>query len=310
MPTLHHLRFRQLEMVRLLAETGSVRATARAMHITPPALSKSLREVEGIVGFALFDRTTRGLLPTLAGQDFVRRARSLLQQVEDLRACGKEGGPGRPTLRIGVAPFIGWRIMPSVLRHLAAGRDPPRVQMVESRIIPLADRLVNGELDAILTLFTPEALQVLSQHDLVLDQLRSEEMVIVAGRGHPLAGRRASWTELAGQDWILPPATYSQRLIVQRGCLEAGLLPPEPVIETVSIPAMLRLAAEGLGLAVTFGSTLDEDGGGPGLFPVHTEVELPAVPIGLASRRASADTHPLHALRAIIRKNAGLDVTS
>jgi len=304
MPALTQLRFRQLDMVRLLAETGSVRATALVMHITPPALSKSLREVEAIVGTPLFERTTRGLIATAAGRDFVRHARILLQQMDELRECGKGGGPARPMLRIGAAPFLTWRIMPRVLQHLANEADPPRIQMIEGRIIPLADQLVNGELDAILTLFTPEALHVLGQHDLVLDQLHAERALIVAGIGHPLAGRRVGWAELARQSWILPPATYTQRLLVQRACLAAGLLPPEPAIETVSIPAMLRMASAGLGLAVTFESTLSEASDRASLLPVHTEAEMPTVPIGLACRQARTKTHPVHALRTAIRAAA------
>lgn len=296
--SLHFLRFRQLDMIRLLAEKGSVRAAAQAMHITPPALSKSLREVEAIVGRSLFERTARGLLVTAAGRDFVRRARVLLEQMEELRDCGNARGPARPTLRIGTAPFVSWRIMPRVLRRLAEQADPPRIQIIEGRIIPLADQLVNGELDAILTLFTPEALQVLGQHDLTLDQLYAERMLIVAGPSHPLAGRRVGWAELATQDWILPPATYTQRLLVQRACLEAGLLPPEPVIETVSIPAMLRMAMAGLGLAITFESTVDDAIGEGQISEVLTKVELPAVPIGLASRRLRAESLAMNALRA------------
>ncbi|WP_338662430.1 LysR family transcriptional regulator [Pararoseomonas sp. SCSIO 73927] len=299
---LQHLRFRQLEMVRLLLETGSVRAAARAMNMTPPALSKSLREVEAIVGRPLFERTARGIAATAAGHDFVRHARVLLQGLEELRDCGQTvGGKARPVLRVGAAPFINWRIMPGVLQGLARVEERPRIQLIEGRIITLADQLVNGELDAILTLFTPEALQVLEQDALVLDQIYAERTLVVAGAGHPLADHEATWARLAEEDWILPPQTFSQRLIVQRGCLEAGVLPPEPAIETSNIPAMLRMAMAGLGLAVTFESTVREDLAEKRLRVVRIEGELPAVPIGLASRRTRADPRPLQALREAIR---------
>ncbi|MBP0495042.1 LysR family transcriptional regulator [Pararoseomonas indoligenes] len=302
---LQHLRFRQLEMVRLLLETGSVRAAARAMNMTPPALSKSLREVEAIVGAVLFERTARGIVATAAGHDFVRHARVLLQGLEELRDCGRAvGGRARPVLRVGAAPFINWRIMPGVLRQLAQADERPRIQLIEGRIIPLADQLVNGELDAILTLFTPEALQVLEQDALVLDQIYAERMLVVAGPDHSLGGGEVGWARLAEEDWILPPPTFSQRLIVQRGCLEAGVLPPEPAIETSNIPAMLRMVMAGLGLAVTFGSTVREDLAEGRLQLVRTDGELPPVPIGLASRRTRADPRPLQALREAIRAYA------
>ncbi|HEY8610816.1 MAG TPA: LysR family transcriptional regulator [Roseomonas sp.] len=303
---LQHLRFRQLEMVRLLLETGSVRAAARAMNMTPPALSKSLREVEAVIGAPLFERSARGLTATATGHDFVRHARVLLQQLEDLRDCGKAGaGRARPVLRIGTAPFVNWRIMPGVLRRLAQQEELPRIQLIEGRMIPLADQLVNGELDAILTLFTPEALEVLDQAALVLDQIYTERTLIVAGPEHPLAGAQASWAQLAEADWILPPQTFSQRLLVQRACLEARVLPPEPIIETINIPAMLRMAMAGLGLAITFESTVREDLADGRLRAVLTETDLPSVPIGLASRRTRADIRPVQALREAIRSHAG-----
>lgn len=297
-----HLRFRHLEMVRLLAETGSLRATARLMNVTPPALSKSLREVEAIVGNELFRRTPRGISATAAGSEFARHARLLLHGLDTLREAAPDlQGPARALLRIGTAPFVAWQIMPDVLRRIGDAGELPRIQLVEGRIIPLADQLLNGELDAILTVLTPEALQVLERDAFVLDQIHAERVMVVAGPQHPLARRRTTWTALAAADWILPPQTFTLRLLVQRACLQAGALPPEPVIESTNIPAVLNLAKAGLGVTTAFESTVRGDLAAGELCLVRTDAELPTVPIGLASRKASTELRTLRVLHEAIR---------
>ena len=299
------LRLRQLELVCLLSETGNMRAASARMHVSTPALSKSLREVEELAGDALFERTSRGMRLTRTGEAFVRHARAILQRVEGLRDCRNEavGLPARATFRLGTAPFVAWKLMPAALRALAARGTMPRIHLVEGRIIPLAEQLVHGELDAILTLFTPEALEVFGGEALALERIHAERVLVVAGTGSRSSPGKSSWKRLAGRDWILPPTTYTARILVQRAYLEAGLLPPEPVIESINIPAMLAMVAAGLGISPAFESTVRDDLASGSLRRIRMEKELPAVPIGLAYRRATRDLVAVHALRDILREN-------
>ena len=300
---LSRLRLRQLELVCLLSETSSMRVASQRMHLSAPALSKSLREVERLAGTELFERTSRGMRPTPAGEAFVRHARAILQRAQDLPHCGREASalPARATFRLGTAPFIAWRLIPPALQAMAASGEIPRIHLVEGRIVPLAEQLVQGDLDAILTLFTPEALEVFGGEALALEQIRAEPMVIVTGPADRSAARRASWKQLAARDWILPPSTYTARILVQRAFLEAGLLPPEPLIESIDIPAMLALVKAGLGISPAFESTVHDDLAAGALRRIRMERELPAVPIGLAFRKSTADLTVVNALRAALK---------
>lgn len=301
---LHHLRLKQLELVCLLSETGSLRTAAERLHVSAPAASKSLREVERVAGAALFIRTSQGMRPTPAGEAFARHARALLQRVPALRASATEAHalPARAVFRLGTAPFIAWKLLPPALKPLEAEAALPRLQLVEGRIVPLAEQLRNGDLDAILTLFTPEALEVFGGEALALEQIHAEPLVIVASPSIAgLAGRR-SWKQLATRDWILPPATYTARIHVQRAYLEAGLLPPEPRIESVNIPSMLAFVKAGLGITPAFESTVREDLAAGTLRRVRMEHELPTVPIGFAWRRSTADLAVVKALGDALRR--------
>ena len=295
-------------MVRLLADTGRVRTTANLMNVTAPALSKSLRELEILMGHELFVHSSRGVAPTPLGSEVARQARLLLHGLDTLRELKPELiGSERALLRLGTAPFVAWCMMPSVIEQLRAADSRLRIHLVEGRIIPLADQLLNGDLDAILTVMTPEAVQVLGRDELVLDQIHSERVVIVCGPRHPWAGRRVSWSDLATADWIMPPQTFTLRLAVQRACLQAGALPPEPVIESVNIPAVLNYVKAGLGVTTAFGSTVKIDLNAGVLRSIRTESELPTIPVGLASRRKSAVGRAIRDLREAFERYAAVD---
>ncbi|WP_029350775.1 LysR family transcriptional regulator [Bosea sp. 117] len=299
------LRFRQLEMVRLLADTGSLRTTAGLMNVTAPALSKSLREVETLIGHELFIRSSRGVAPTPLGSEVARQARLLLHGLDALRHIKPETlGSERALLRLGTAPFVAWRIMPSVIERLRAADARLRIHLVEGRIIPLADQLLNGDLDAILTVMTPEALQVLGRAEFLLDQIHSERVIIVCSPRHPWAGRRVSWPDLATADWIMPPQTFTLRLTVQRACLQAGAIPPEPVIESVNIPAVINYVKAGLGITAALRSTAKDDLNSGALRLIRTDAELPTVPIGLAARRTPTIGQAMGALRDAFERYA------
>lgn len=299
----HRLRLAQLELVCLLSETGSLRMAAERLHVSAPALSKSLKEVERLAGSALFTRSAQGLAVTPAGEAFVRHARGILQRVAGLRESGRDAGtrPARAMLRLGTAPFVAWKLIPPALATLARQGFTPGIQLVEGRIVPLVEQLVHGDLDAILTLFTPEALEVFGAGALVLEQIRVEKILVVTGPADRTAARRTTWARLASRDWILPPATYSARIQVQRACLEAGLVPPVPVVESINIPAMLSLARQGLGITPAFESTVRDDLAAGTLRRLKLDEELPGIPIGLAYRKSMGDLAAIHALRDALR---------
>lgn len=304
---LNRLRLSQLELVCLLSETGSMRMASDRLHLSPPALSKSLREVEAIAGASLFERSAQGMRPTHAGEAFVRHARGILQRVPALgETANDRGGLGaRTTFRLGTAPFIAWKMIPPALMDMSgAAEGIPRFHLIEARIVPLAEQLVNGELDAVLTLFTPEAIEVFGGTALALEQVHSERLLLVGGPREKGAGRGATWKSLAMRDWILPPASYTARILVQRAYLAAGLIPPEPRIESIDIPAMLALVKAGLGITPAFESTVREDLAAGALRRIRVDPELPAVPIGLAYRKSSADPTTINALREALRKRS------
>jgi DNA-binding transcriptional LysR family regulator len=301
------LRLRQLQLVCLLSEMGSMRAASERMHLSAPALSKSLREVERLAGTDLFERSTHGVKPTAAGEAFVRHARGILDRVPGLRNSGNEKHVSRGTFKLGMSPFLARQLLPPALLSLSAKESMPRINLVEGRIIPLAELLLNGDLDAVITLITHEALEVFGPERgaLLLEEFHAEPLLVVAPAGERVTARRMAWKELLARPWILPPPGYASRAMFQRAFLTEGLVPPEPAIESMDIPLVLALVRSGLGVTPAFECTVREDLRAGSLQRIRMKRELLPIPIGLAYRKSSSMLSIVHALRAALKEQGG-----
>lgn len=298
----YRLRLRQLEMVCVLAETGSLRGACERLHASPPGLSKSLKEVERLTGTQLFTRTSQGLKVTAAGRSFVEHASPLLERIPALRANAQAAisEATRPILRIGTAPFIAWKGLPAALQALSRQEALPRVHLVEGRINMLAEELMHGHLDIVLALATPEATELLNSTSLMMEQFHFEKILIVGAPGSSPA--RTTWPRLATKRWILPPSNYTARLVVQRSFLAAGIIPPEPWVETHNVPSAIEMACRGIGITAVFESAALTSLDKKNLIKIRTGTELGTVAFGIAYRRTSADKEVFALLREALKR--------
>src|SRR5512139_2506265 len=104
---------RLLRHCRALAEEGSFARAARALHITQPALSRSIRDLESRLGLQVFDRTRSRVLATDLGRAFLDRAGELLAQAESLsREVAALRGSSTGSLKVGSGTFPSVLFMP------------------------------------------------------------------------------------------------------------------------------------------------------------------------------------------------------
>ncbi|MCK9510050.1 MAG: LysR family transcriptional regulator [Pigmentiphaga sp.] len=109
------LRFRQLEVVRAIAEAGSVRGAAERLALSAPAVSKALAETEHALGCELFTRLPRGMAPTPRGERILSHARLLLNELDYFLSDAITGeGVNQGLLRLGASPYVGNRILPAL----------------------------------------------------------------------------------------------------------------------------------------------------------------------------------------------------
>lgn len=304
---LARLRFRHLQLVAEVERKGSLRAAAEALHLSQPALSKALKELEGMLGFALFARTARGLVRTAQGDVFLHGARLLIDEMRHVRDEADTAGPqGRAAavLRIGAPPFVAMEMLPGALLHLAARKPPVVVRLREERVPRLFAALLAGEVDALVTIYTTETLAAGAGHGLRYEKLADQDYAVIAPAAHPLTrSRRVPWPQLAAERWVLAAKSALIRNVVEENFLRAGLIPPDPVVESTSPVTNVKLVAAGLGLSAVPSSTMREAERSGKVKRIRVHPPIAPTAVGLIYR-ASAVSHPrLALLRQALGKN-------
>ena len=254
LPDLPHLiarlRFRHLALLVELQRGGSLRAAAGVLNLTQPALSKTLADIEAAFGFALFVRTARGLAPTARGEVAIRGAALLLQELAHVRTEATAGDLFSATLRLGAPPFVAQSYLPRLMKALVGRTPPVRIQLLEERVPALMQALVRGDVDALITTY-PAQMPDAGIGALHFEKLFEVQFAVIAPKSHRLLRmRKVSWRDLAAEPWVMPGQGAMARRVLEDCFLRAGVLPPTPVIESMSPVTNVELVAAGAGLGI------------------------------------------------------------
>lgn len=278
MPTL-----RQLEYLVALADTGMFVEAARKCAVSQPALSKQIREVEGMLGVQLFERARPRVLLTPAGQEIVQRARRLLAEARELvNAAATFTGTHRGTVRLGVIPTIAPYGLPGLLAKLRQLFPDATFAIQELQTNRLLEQLHTGTIDLGL-LARPFDPQGLSGPDLII-----EPFVFVAPTGHPLSVSRAIQPcEIEGASLILMEDGHCLRDQAIDVCAMAGTPPPTSVT-AASVATLVRMVESGLGATLLPASALSSEvRSGQGLVARSFEGSPPGRTLTLQWRKTS-----------------------
>jgi DNA-binding transcriptional LysR family regulator len=193
------MELRHLRYFVAIAEERSFTRAAERLWVAQPGLSTQIRRLEAELGIQLFDRHTRGVDLTEAGELFFERARAALVAAEAARCTGHDLEAGLVgSVRLGVASGVAWPGAPEFLYRF--GRERPAVELtvVESHGGTLVRDLRDGRLDAVIA---PAAF---GSAELRRVDLGSERWLVLAGGSHPLAGRGSvTSAELAGEHIVV-----------------------------------------------------------------------------------------------------------
>lgn len=291
---LRRLRLRHLELLVALAEAGTMRAAAQRLHLSQPAISKMLAEVEEALQARLFERSRQGVQLTAAGSAAVRRVRVVLgelAQAHDEVGAIRKGASA--VLRVGT--FSVTAVVPAAVVKLRQKMPRVAVHIHEARVHELIRLLLDGELDCVFGALTNELLDGDTLRSLQREVLIEDALCVLVADTHPALRRRGlRWVHLDRADWVAPPRQTLVRQAFMTAFLNEGVDPPEPVIETMSsvtIGAVLRLDPT-LVCAVRREHARDEIARG-GVRQLAVKPQVPLPPLGLFTRRSAVETSPV-----------------
>lgn len=298
-----NIKLRHLQLIVALDEFRHLGKTAEFLSVTQPAVSKMLSEVEQMLGFTLFARSTRGSEPTASGRSLARFARSVLAEYERTRdeiTALESGAAGRT--RVGSMVVALPTLLEPAVEMLKARAAGATVLVEEGDLTRLLPKLRLGELDVFVGRLEPGY----AAPDLVTERLYDEPMRAVVRPGHPLAGRRSvRWRDLAALPCVLPPPWASLRVKLEQQFHREGIEPPTDLVESASFLAQVSFVRRRGAVAFMAGSVarhFEEDGLVQQL-KLPVPVDLP--PVGLIFVRARPLTpvteQLVQCLRAVAR---------
>ena len=234
------LRIRHLKLLEALVAAGSLHKAAKSLHLSQPAASAMLKEVEHALGTALFERSRKGVVPNAHGGVAVARARSILGE---LAMLSQELEAARPMqiLRFGTLTHALYGVLQRVLRNFFA-RSQCRIDLYESSLADLSKLLEADALDCMLGRLPTGSIDPLLKRGFFYEPLYDFDMCVLAAASHPLANRRKlSWADLSKFPWILPREGANSRYTLLSSFASAGLPEPNIRLETTSFVVSLQL---------------------------------------------------------------------
>ena len=182
MPSLNDISLRQLEYVVAVADVLGFRRAAERCHVSQPALSAQIQQLEEVLGVKLFERGTRRVMLTAAGEELVARARRVLTEAGDiLSAASRLSDPFAGNLQLGVIPTVAPYVLPEVVPALVKQYPRLRLRLREEKTELLVRALDEGRLDAALLALVPELGEL--EHTVIAE----DPFVVAAPPGHPVA---------------------------------------------------------------------------------------------------------------------------
>lgn len=293
------LRFRHLQILVALKETGSLSAAAQRLHLTQPALSKAVGEIESAFSHTLFARTARGVTPTPAGQALLQGAGLLLHQLAHVQKEVAASAHATAILRIGSTSFIAQSYLPSVLQGLANGPAPMITHLVEDRAPGLLQALSAGELDAAITTYPTRQEQL---DDFRYSTLFEVEFIVIAAPSHRLASVSGTgWAALAAERWIMPSPSAMIRHELHACFRRADTPPPVPVIEAANPATCIELVAANLGISIVPAVSAQRAIASGIVLPMHVTPAFPRHPVALIHMEPLENPRVLMLLDALRR---------
>lgn len=289
------IKLRHLQCALAVAEHRQLQAAAARLSVSQPAVSKTIKELEDILGVRLFRRGRGGAMPTSEGEQFLRYAAASVSALRSGLDAIVAKTRGVETLAAGVLPTVAPAILPHVALALRRTAPAVRLRVVTAANSELLAQLKRRELEVVVgRLSDPEQMT-----GVTFEHLYADPLVVVVRAGHPAVapGAAPSFEDLARYPAILATSGTLIRHSAESLLRAHGVAPPADCIETLSISFARNLVLQSDAVWFVPLGAVEPDLGSGQLACVPVSTEGTGEPIGLMMR---ADAQPGAALRAFV----------
>ncbi len=196
------MEMQQLRHFVAVVTHGNIVRAAEAVHITQPALSRSIQKLEDALGAKLLDREPRGVKPTVFGQSLFEHAQVILKEAERARTeIHAIKGINQGQVALGITPNFASFIAPDATARLCADFPNVNVSVLSAFYDDLIAALRQGTIDLAFSMLPP----AYTEPEFDFFELFTNTSSVFVRADHPLAGKKnVSLETLSEQEWIVP----------------------------------------------------------------------------------------------------------
>ncbi len=285
---LTRLKLKQLRLLVAVERHNSILHAARELNLSQPAATKLIKDLEADFGVLLFERTNRGVVPTIYGEALARHGKLIFaqishaaQELDDLA----EGSSGR--IVIGTLLAASALLLPKTIARVLAQKPGLSIKIQEGTNEVLMPALHSGEVDLVVGRLPTHR----HRDELLQERLYEEKVIAVTGMSHPLQGRkRVTFQDMMDYGWILPPPETTLRRQIDLVFLDHGLSSPINAVESVSFLANRSLLATSTMIGILPNHVVEQDIAAGILARVPWDVPIPIGPVGVSYRKTKGLT--------------------
>ncbi|MCS3470412.1 DNA-binding transcriptional LysR family regulator [Pseudomonas sp. JUb42] len=243
MPNMN-LEMSDLRAFVAVAELGTFSAAAHDLHLSQPALSRRISKLEAKLGVRLLERTTRRVDLTAFGRDFARKARDILNSLdESLLGLGEVAGRMNGEVTVACVPSVVRYFLPQVLRAFHEKYPRILIRVMDEGASEVLSSVVRSEADFGLNYIGVQ------EANIEFQPVLKEAFVVACRRDHALAGRaHVSWSELGQYDYMSVAKASGNRFLLDLALADSPDL-PRAFCEVRHVMSVVSLVEAGVGIA-------------------------------------------------------------
>lgn len=239
------MELHQLRYFLAVARAGNFSRAAENCHVAQPSLSQQILKLERELGERLFERKSRQVLLTLAGETLRDRATRILHEVHEARREVRDAtGEPRGQVNLGVLPTIAPYLLPKIIRGFGRGRPAVEIIVHEETTDRALAALQSNELDLALVSLPLRSTQI------EVRELFTEELLLALPRRHPLLRKRQlRASDLEPEKFVFMADTHCLGAQTLQFCYAQGFT-PRISCRSAQIETVQALVAAGVGISM------------------------------------------------------------